>query len=77
MKMATEVPTIWNQLPEAMYLKNSPTADGNGMRAYHTFFLEKTSEGCHIITEEVVKGRAPSSPAKSSPARCTGATSFG
>ena len=30
--------------------------DGNGVHAYHTFFLEKTSEGCHIITEEVVKG---------------------
>jgi hypothetical protein len=30
--------------------------DGNGVHAYHTFYLEKTSEGCHIITEEVVKG---------------------
>jgi hypothetical protein len=30
--------------------------EGNGVHAYHTFFLEKTSEGCHVITEEVVKG---------------------
>lgn len=30
--------------------------DGSGVHAYHTFFLEKTSEGCHIITEEVVTG---------------------
>lgn len=30
--------------------------DGNRVHAYHTFYLEKTSEGCHTITEEVVKG---------------------
>jgi len=30
--------------------------DSNGVHAYHTFFLEKTSEGCYVITEEVVKG---------------------
>ena len=30
--------------------------DGKGVHAYHTFFLEKTAEGCHIVTEEVVKG---------------------
>jgi hypothetical protein len=30
--------------------------EGNGVYAYHTFFLEKTTEGCHVITEEVVKG---------------------
>jgi hypothetical protein len=31
---------------------------GNGMgsRAYHTFLLQKIGEGCHVITEEVVKG---------------------
>jgi hypothetical protein len=30
--------------------------DGTGMHAYHTFLLLKTGEGCHIVTEEVVKG---------------------
>jgi hypothetical protein len=30
--------------------------DGTGMHAYHTFLLLKTNEGCHIVTEEVVKG---------------------
>jgi uncharacterized protein YndB with AHSA1/START domain len=30
--------------------------DGAGMNAYHTFLLLKTDEGCHIVTEEVVKG---------------------
>jgi uncharacterized protein YndB with AHSA1/START domain len=30
--------------------------DGPGMHAYHTFLLLKTDEGCHIVTEEVVKG---------------------
>jgi AraC family transcriptional regulator len=27
MNKATEVPTVWNQLAEAMYLKDSPTAE--------------------------------------------------
>jgi hypothetical protein len=26
------------------------------MNAYHTFLLLKTDEGCHVVTEEVVKG---------------------
>jgi hypothetical protein len=30
--------------------------DGNGVQAYHTFLLAMTSDGCHVITEEVVKG---------------------
>jgi Polyketide cyclase / dehydrase and lipid transport len=30
--------------------------NGTGMNAYHTFLLLKTAEGCHIVTEEVVKG---------------------
>ena len=30
--------------------------DGPGMNAYHTFLLLKTEQGCHVITEEVVKG---------------------
>ena len=30
--------------------------DGIGLNAYHTFLLLKTDEGCHIVTEEVVKG---------------------
>ena len=30
--------------------------EGPGMHAYHTFLLLKTDEGCHIVTEEVVKG---------------------
>jgi hypothetical protein len=30
--------------------------NGTGMHAYHTFLLLKTDEGCHIVTEEVVKG---------------------
>jgi hypothetical protein len=29
---------------------------GTGMKAYHTFLLVKTDLGCHIITEEVVRG---------------------
>jgi hypothetical protein len=29
---------------------------GTGMTAYHTFLLVKTGQGCHIITEEVVRG---------------------
>jgi hypothetical protein len=29
---------------------------GAGMKAYHTFLLVKTDQGCHIITEEVVRG---------------------
>jgi hypothetical protein len=31
--------------------------EGTGTMAYHTFFLEKVSVGCHVVTEEVVKGR--------------------
>ena len=30
---------------------NSATTDG-----YHTYLLSKTNEGCHVVTEEVVKG---------------------
>jgi len=30
--------------------------DGKDVHAYHTFFLSSTPEGCHIVTEEVVKG---------------------
>jgi Polyketide cyclase / dehydrase and lipid transport len=30
--------------------------DGTGMNAYHTFLLLKADKGCHIVTEEVVKG---------------------
>jgi uncharacterized protein YndB with AHSA1/START domain len=30
--------------------------DGPGMSAYHTFLLLKTEHGCHVVTEEVVKG---------------------
>jgi hypothetical protein len=30
--------------------------DGTGMNAYHTFHLLKTDGGCHVVTEEVVKG---------------------
>jgi uncharacterized protein YndB with AHSA1/START domain len=30
--------------------------EGTGMNAYHTFLLLKTDEGCHLVTEEVVKG---------------------
>src|SRR5882757_7310051 len=30
--------------------------NGTGSRAYHTFLLLQTSEGCHVITEEVVEG---------------------
>jgi hypothetical protein len=29
---------------------------GTGMKAYHTFLLVKTDQGCHIITEGVVRG---------------------
>ena len=30
--------------------------DGKDVHAYHPFLLTKTPEGCHIVTEEVVKG---------------------
>ena len=30
--------------------------DGQDVHAYHTFLLTKSPEGCHIVTEEVVKG---------------------
>ena len=30
--------------------------DGKDVRAYHTFLLTKAPEGCHVVTEEVVKG---------------------
>jgi len=30
--------------------------DGKDVHAYHTFLLIKAPEGCHIVTEEVVKG---------------------
>jgi hypothetical protein len=30
--------------------------DGTDVHAYHTFLLVKTEGGCHVITEEVVKG---------------------
>ena len=30
--------------------------DGKDVHAYHTFLLTATSKGCHIVTEEVVKG---------------------
>jgi hypothetical protein len=29
---------------------------GTGVKAYHTFLLVRTDCGCHIITEEVVRG---------------------
>src|ERR1700720_2305345 len=46
----------------APYTSSCPTAEigwwglGTGMKAYHTFLLVKTDQGCHIITEEVVRG---------------------
>src|SRR5580704_10169216 len=30
--------------------------DGKDVHAYHTFLLTKAPEGCHVATEEVVKG---------------------
>ena len=45
--------------------------DGTGMHAYHTFLLLKTDEGCHIVTEEVVKGPARLNSARSSRELCT------
>jgi hypothetical protein len=30
--------------------------DGKDVHAYHTFLLTKVPEGCHVVTEEVVKG---------------------
>lgn len=49
---------IW-VCPRKVRPKSTSTASGvNGkdVRAYHTFLLTKTPEGCHIVTEEVVKG---------------------
>jgi len=31
--------------------------DSKGTKAYHSFFPEKVPTGCHVVTEEVVKGR--------------------
>jgi hypothetical protein len=31
--------------------------DSKDTKAYHSFFLEKVRTGCHVVTEEVVKGR--------------------
>lgn len=30
--------------------------NGTGTKAYHTFLLETAPSGCHVVTEEVVKG---------------------
>jgi hypothetical protein len=40
------------------------------MHAYHTFLQLKTDEGCHIVTEEAVRGPARSNSARNSRGLC-------
>ncbi len=55
MDTATEVPTVWNQLAEAMYLKNSPTADiWMSERASFRFGRFQSSEGLPEVARPVV-----------------------
>jgi AraC family transcriptional regulator len=55
---ATEVPTVWNQLAEAMYLKDSPTADvWLSERASFRFGRLRSSEGLPEVARPVVGER--------------------
>ncbi len=58
MNTATEVPTVWNQLAEAMYLKDSPTAEVRlSERASFSFGRIQSSEGLPEIARPVVGER--------------------
>jgi AraC family transcriptional regulator len=58
MKTATEVPTVWNQLAEAMYLKDSATAEvWLSERASFRFARLRSSEGLVEVARPVVGER--------------------
>jgi AraC family transcriptional regulator len=55
---ATEVPTVWNQLAEAMYLKDSPTAEvWLSERASFRFGRLRSSKGLPEVARPVVGER--------------------
>ncbi len=58
MDTATNIPTLWNQLAEAMYLKGSPSAEVNiSERASFSFGRFRSSEGLPEIARPVVGER--------------------
>ena len=58
MNMATEVPTVWNQLAETMYLKDSPTAEvWMFERTSFRFGRFQSSEGLPEIANRIVGER--------------------
>jgi AraC family transcriptional regulator len=58
MDTATEVPTVWSQLAEAMYLKDSPTAEVRlSERASFSFGRFQSTEGLPEIARPVVGER--------------------
>jgi AraC family transcriptional regulator len=58
MEMSTQVPTVWNQLAEAMYLKDSPTAEVRlSERASFSFGRFQSSEGLPEMARPVVGER--------------------
>jgi AraC family transcriptional regulator len=58
MDMSTQVPTVWNQLAEAMYLKDSPTAEIRlSERASFSFGRFQSSEGLPEMARPVVGER--------------------
>ena len=58
MDMSTQVPTVWNQLAETMYLKDSPTAEvWLSERASFSFGRFRSSEGLPEVARPVVGER--------------------
>jgi len=58
METATEIPTVWNQLAENMYLKDSPTAEvWMSERASFRFGRFRSSEGLPEVARPVVGER--------------------
>lgn len=58
MDTTTEVPTVWNQLAENMYLKDSPTAEVRlSERASFSFGRIQSTVGLPEITQPVVGER--------------------
>jgi AraC family transcriptional regulator len=58
MDMSTQVPTVWNQLAEAMYLKDSPTAEVRlSELASFSFGRFQSSEGLPEVARPVVGER--------------------
>src|ERR1700727_1466194 len=58
MRTATSVPTVWNRLAEAMYLKDSPKAEVRlSERASFSFGRFQSSEGLPEIARPVVGER--------------------